>query len=113
MRLVSPATPPESRQFRPAWRLSRARAFAVLRRLALPAVLLLALALRLYGVDWDGGTLYHPDERAILFKVADLRFPWDAPGLLLDAEPSPCNLRWFACGSCPLSLLRGVSPGAG
>ncbi|HLF09023.1 MAG TPA: DUF2298 domain-containing protein [Dehalococcoidia bacterium] len=113
MRLVSPATPPESRQFRPALRLSRARAFAVLRRLALPAVLLLALALRLYGLDWDGGALYHPDERAILFKVAELRFPWDDLVLLLDAERSPWNPRWFAYGSFPLYLLRGAATVAG
>ena len=43
--------------------------------IALFLVLSLALSLRLYGINWDQGGLFHPDERAILFKVNDLSFP--------------------------------------
>ena len=44
-------------------------------KLALPLVLAVALVLRLYGIDWDGGALYHPDERAILTHTYDLSLP--------------------------------------
>ncbi len=78
-------------------------------RYGILVVLVAALALRLYGIDWDDGYDWtpHPDERAILFKVADLSFP--APGDLLDAEQSPWNPRWFNYGSFPLYLLKVVS----
>jgi len=35
-------------------------------------ILVLALALRLYGINWDQAGLFHPDERAILFHVSDM-----------------------------------------
>ena len=38
---------------------------------ALPLLLVLALAMRLYGIDWDRGFLFHPDERAILMNTND------------------------------------------
>ena len=75
----------------------------------LAVVLLLALALRLYGLDWDEGFGWtpHPDERAILFKVVALSFPGvsDLP-LLLDADESPWNPRWFPYGSFPIYVLN-------
>ncbi|MCY4651556.1 MAG: glycosyltransferase family 39 protein, partial [Dehalococcoidia bacterium] len=75
----------------------------------LAIVLVLALALRLYGLNWDDGFGWtpHPDERAILFKVVDLSFPGisDLP-LLLDADESPWNPRWFPYGSFPIYLLK-------
>ncbi len=72
-------------------------------------VLLAALALRLYGLDWDDGFSWtpHPDERAIMFKVVELSFP--ALGdlrLLLDADESPWNPRWFPYGSFPIYVLK-------
>ena len=66
-------------------------------------------ALRLYGVDWDRGYCYtpHPDERAILSHVggtgAAVRHKRSA--VLLDADESPWNPRWFPYGSFPLYLL--------
>ena len=72
------------------------------------AIIAIALALRLYGLDWDAGYDWtpHPDERAILFKVMDLRAPpLGELHLLLDAENSPLNPRWFPYGSFPLYLL--------
>ena len=75
----------------------------------LAAVLILALALRLYGLDWDEGFDWtpHPDERAIMFKVVELSFPGisDLP-LLLNADESPWNPRWFPYGSLPIYILK-------
>ena len=64
------------------------------RRLALifapVLILLLALALRLFGINWDQGGLFHPDERAILFRVNDMSWPpLSDLGVLLDVEESP------------------------
>ena len=75
----------------------------------LAIVLALALALRLYGLDWDDGFGWtpHPDERAILFKVVDLSFPGIADlSLLLNVDESPWNPRWFPYGSFPIYVLK-------
>ncbi len=76
------------------------------RRTALIApalIVLLALALRLYGIDWDQGGLFHPDERAILFRVNDLSWPALSDlGALLNVEESPLNPQWFPYGSLPI-----------
>ena len=71
---------------------------------------MVALALRLYGVEWDSGYPFtpHPDERAILMKVGDLSLPSPGDvGDLFDADRSPLNPRWFPYGSFPLYLLKG------
>ncbi|MEK7682404.1 MAG: hypothetical protein AAB369_06195, partial [Chloroflexota bacterium] len=44
--------------------------------LVLGGLALLALALRLNGVRWDQGHLFHPDERFILMKAGEISFPW-------------------------------------
>jgi YYY domain-containing protein len=78
---------------------------------ALALIIALALALRMYGLNWDEGIPFtpHPDERAIMFKVAELSPPAiDDLGALLDAEESTWNPKWFPYGSFPLYLLRGV-----
>ena len=78
--------------------------------LALAVTLAIALALRLYGVEWDSGYPFtpHPDERAILMRVGELALPNPGDvGDLLDAERSPLNPRWFPYGSFPLYLLKG------
>ena len=77
----------------------------------LAIVLVVALALRLYGVNWDEGYSWtpHPDERAILSKVHELSPPpLSDLSVLFDAEASPWNPRWFAYGSFPLYMLKGV-----
>jgi YYY domain-containing protein len=77
--------------------------------LAFCGILALALGLRLYGVDWDGGGLFHPDERAILMQVSDLRVPGPSDaGSLFDSSASPWNPGWFNYGSFPLYLLKTV-----
>src|SRR4030042_3371068 len=76
-------------------------------------LLLVSLALRLYGIGWDEGFPWspHPDERAILMKVeGGLSFPWPPDWRqLLDPESSPINPRWFPYGSLPLYLLKLVA----
>ncbi len=80
---------------------------------AFVTILLVALFLRLYGIDWDQRGLFHPDERAILTRVFDLRFPGGHElNDLLSAERSPLNPRWFNYGSLPLYLLRTVQAAA-
>ena len=84
------------------------RRFDRLDLVALAAIVLVAMVLRLYGVDWDRGYCYtpHPDERAILSHVAELSLPSVTNvGVLLDADESPWNPRWFPYGSFPLYLL--------
>ena len=78
---------------------------------ALLLILGLALALRMYGLDWDRGIPFtpHPDERAILFEVAELSPPSPGNlGSLLSAEESTWNPKWFPYGSFSLYLMRGV-----
>ena len=92
-------------------KLRELRRHDVLLAVALAATLVLAVALRFYGIDWDRGhsSTPHPDERAILMKVAELSPPSPGQiGLLFDAAESPWNPRWFPYGSFPLYLLKGV-----
>jgi len=76
----------------------------------LPAlIVVVALALRLYGIDWDQGHLYHPDERALLMHVEEINFSSTTNlGDLLDKNKSPLNPAWFPYGSFPLYLLKLV-----
>ncbi|MGQ9682108.1 MAG: ArnT family glycosyltransferase [Anaerolineae bacterium] len=69
-------------------------------------LLLGAAALRLAGLDWDGGGLFHPDERRILMVVSQLHWPevWDWPLVL--GPQSPLNPQFFSYGSLPLYMLR-------
>ena len=79
--------------------------------MALLAICVLALGLRLYGLSWDEGFPYtpHPDERAILAKVDQISPPSLGDlGVLLNADESPWNPRWFPYGSLPLYMLKGV-----
>ena len=70
------------------------------------AVLMVALGLRLYGILWDGGNLFHPDERRILMVVDDLSFPWPPDWRQLLSAESPWNPQFFSYGSLPIYLLR-------
>ena len=90
--------------------------------LFMAVIIVIALALRLYGLDWDAGYDWtpHPDERAILFKVMEISAPsLGELHLLFDADQSPLNPRWFPYGSFPLYLLdlletiSKMTPGVG
>ena len=115
----------------------RLRLLAPLRRLwgpnfLLPALLIAALALRLYGIDWDNGHGFHPDERSFYLRADDMfRVLTEAPGhetwlaqwpemrvglpdieTALSAERSPLNPHWFPLGSAliyTLVLIRSVA----
>lgn len=72
-------------------------------------ILVMALTLRVVGVNWDDGQHLHPDERQITFVVNKLAFPWPPDGaLLLDAQASPLNPHFFSYGSLPLYGLALV-----
>lgn len=66
-------------------------------RLLLLPILLLAAALRLAGLDWDGGIAAHPDERYVVGVAESLRWP----DRLNPLEIAPS----FAYGHLPLYLL--------
>ena len=68
----------------------------------------IALGLRLYGLHWDQGGLYHPDERAVLDHVQRLAFPFRNLSSLWQPE-STWNPAWFPYGSFPLYVLKTVS----
>ncbi|GHO43119.1 glycosyltransferase family 39 protein [Ktedonospora formicarum] len=76
--------------------------------LALLAVALLSVGLRLYGVNWDAGNSFHPDERQILFRITALGWPTSF-SQFLDPNHSPLNPHFFAYGSFPLYLLAVLS----
>ena len=95
--------------------------------LLLVFILAVALALRLYGVNWDSGYGFHPDERDIYMRsgcMYDLLT--EAPGhrqcgyvggqpeaesglpslgVVLDADRSPLNPHWFPLGSILIYVM--------
>ena len=76
-------------------------------------IVVIALSLRFYGINWDQGGLFHPDERALLFHVNDMSWPPLAKlGIILNAQESPLNPRWFPYGSLPMyavKIVQGIS----
>ena len=58
-------------------------------RAALVAILLLAAALRLTGLDWDEFQHHHPDERYIAWVATTIEFP--SPGSLSRADWQPAT----------------------
>jgi len=90
-------------------------------RIALFGILLVALTLRLYDINWDSNQHLHPDERHIVMVTMDrvsLPFPNLADAHLDDAKRSTLNPRSvdpangqprsFAYGSLPVYLLKLV-----
>ena len=77
------------------------------RPLALWGIVLLALLLRFYGLNWDAGNSFHPDERQIMFHVTVLAWP-TSTAQFLDPVHSPLNPHFFAYGSFPLYLLASL-----
>jgi len=72
--------------------------------LALLLLLPVAFGLRMYGINWDEGNFFHPDERKVLMVVEDLGWPDDWRSFF--SPESPLNPHFFAYGSFPLYLLR-------
>ena len=93
--------------------------------LLLLAILGVALALRLYGINWDSGYGFHPDERSFYLRAGCMydvlvQAPghweclWDHPqtrpglpsiSVFLDPERSPLNPHWFPLGSILIYVL--------
>ena len=67
-------------------------------RSLLLALLLLALAVRLVGLDFDQSHFYHPDERRIAEAVTQLSF-----------HPLQLNPHFFAYGSFPFYVTKAVT----
>ena len=67
------------------------------------------LLVRLYGINWDNGTLFHPDERAMLSQVYDISFPegkeWED---FFSPEKGTLNPGSFNWGSMPHYALKFV-----
>lgn len=74
-------------------------------RLAL--ILLVAAGFRLYGIDWDRGYLFHPDEREILLVASRIHLPSNLFQFL--SADSPLNPKFFAYGSFPIYMIRVVT----
>lgn len=86
-------------------------------RLAVLLIVLLGGALRLYGLNWDQNSHYHPDERYISMVTSDIRWP-QSVNEFLDPKRSPMNPYWiarenreraFAYGTLPVYMTRFVS----
>jgi len=92
----------------PRWARSGREAITRFAPFALPLILIVGAILRFSDLNWDGGHLFHPDERHI-FMVTDgvrLSFPIDV-GHLLEPDSS-LNPRSFAYGSLIFYVLRFV-----
>lgn len=74
---------------------------------ALAVILLVAASFRFYGLLWDDGYLFHPDERKIVLVASGLELPSSASEFL--SPESPLNPKFFAYGSFPIYLLRALS----
>ncbi len=104
----------------PVWRVRLERLRAALpdwpTRLNWPLILLLvllaaALAVRLYGLDWDDNQHQHPDERAIIMAVMNFQWPHSLSEFFSPQSPlSPHFMQpgfqpFYAYGTFPLYVL--------
>ncbi|MCL5951309.1 MAG: glycosyltransferase family 39 protein [Chloroflexi bacterium] len=88
---------------------SRDHVLQVLGQLAiLGVILIVAAGFRFYGLAWDRGYLFHPDERKIILTAAGLHLPASLPEFF--SSESPLNPKFFAYGSLPIYLIKLLSP---
>ncbi|MDY7042360.1 MAG: glycosyltransferase family 39 protein, partial [Chloroflexota bacterium] len=79
-------------------------------RWALVVILLLAAALRLHNVAWDGGKLVHPDERStVAFYAPTMHWPQDW-STAFDPKQSSFNPLWDPVGQQRRSYTYGHFP---
>ncbi|MBC7249384.1 MAG: glycosyltransferase family 39 protein [Anaerolineae bacterium] len=79
-------------------------------RWALVVILLIAAALRLYNVAWDGGELAHPDERStVAFYAPTMHWPRDW-STAFDPKQSPFNPLWDPANQQRRSYTYGHFP---
>lgn len=70
-------------------------------------IIILAGALRIYGLNWDQTFHLHPDERMISIVASNMHLPTNtAESLNLFNDKSPLNPNFFAYGSFPIYLLK-------
>ncbi len=72
-------------------------------------VAVVALAMRLYNINWDQNTHLHPDEREINMIAQCLGLTSVQPGCAANAQPA--NPHFFAYGTFPIYLLALVAHG--
>lgn len=82
-------------------------------RVQAASILLIAIFLRLYGIDWDQGQHLHPDERFLTQVAVAVRLP-SSFAQYLDEAQSPLNPRnsgfaFYAYGTLPLTVVRSLA----
>ncbi len=87
------------------------RLINILRRdnvfILLSLIVIAGFYLRTFNIYWDSLYSFHPDERAIIMKIAEIKFPSSISDFL--SRDSLLNPHFFAYGSFPLYLLKAVS----
>ncbi|HEX6511348.1 MAG TPA: hypothetical protein VF157_03550, partial [Chloroflexota bacterium] len=81
--------------------------------LAIGLILVVAAALRLYGLNWDAGQHLHPDERFIIMVDNGIQWPRSL-GEYFNSAQSPLNpynrgFGNFVYGTLPIFLLKFVA----
>lgn len=77
-------------------------------------IFLLALSLRLYGLNWDQGNHLHPDERYLTMVTADIKLP-NSIFQYFDNKISPLNpynypaYQFFVYGTFPIFITKYLS----
>src|SRR3989344_1777998 len=84
-----------------------------LKKLLIPGILLLAFALRFYGVNWDQNQHLHPDERFLTMVTETIDWPADIPEYF-DTAISPLNphnrgFGFFVYGTFPVFFTKWVA----
>lgn len=83
-------------------------------RLLLFLIFLLALSLRLYGLNWDQNQHLHPDERFLTMVTAEIKFP-SSISQYLDTNTSTLNpfnypnYHFFVYGTFPIFLTKFIA----
>lgn len=79
----------------------------------LAALAILALTLRLVGLDWDRGLYLHPDERFVVWVTTDMRWPQSIAQFFNSAESplNPYNTQHesFVYGTFPSFLVKAIA----
>ncbi|MDP6508750.1 MAG: DUF2298 domain-containing protein [Chloroflexota bacterium] len=107
-----PATPPVA--VGPAVPARRSRRRFSWTGLALAAIALLALGLRVFGLNWDDGHHLHPDERFLTIVETSIQWPGSIAEYF-DPSQSPLNpygqpdISFFVYGTFPLFLVKALA----
>ncbi|MDP3982952.1 MAG: hypothetical protein Q8Q65_02655, partial [bacterium] len=82
-------------------------------KLVLIVILLLAVVLRLYGLDWDQGQHLHPDERFLTMVINNTEFPNSLVEYFVvgksSLNPNNVGYGFFVYGTVPLFITKLVA----